>query len=85
MGKALIYIANEVPQQKIDAYIILQSATSDRDYIERNLVVLKTVFGEAAPKKAIILVTKAEDLLNDGPGAAKKNKNKCMAKLKGYA
>ena len=65
MGRALIYIANEVEGQKIDAYLIVQSAESDRSYVESALNTLKTVFGEAAPKKAIILVTKAEALLSD--------------------
>ena len=74
MGRALIYIANEVEGQKIDAYLIVQSAESDRSYVESALNTLKTVFGEAAPKKAIILVTKAECLLDNSKKAKAKQK-----------
>ena len=45
----------------------MESIKSDRSYLETNLKTLKAVFGAAAVKKTIILLTKAEAVLDDNP------------------
>lgn len=72
MGKALMYLVKRASSLKVDGFIIVQSAKADRIYIERNLLILKAVFGAAAPKRTIILVTKAEDVLDDSPMGKRK-------------
>ena len=67
MGKALMYLVKRASSLNVDGFIIVQSAKADRTYIERNLLILKAVFGDAAPRRTIILVTKAEDSLDDSP------------------
>ena len=84
MGKALMYLVNRASSMNVDGFIIVQSAKADRTYIERNLLILKAVFGDAAPRRTIILVTKAEDVLDDSP-MSKRKRALVITKMKEYA
>ena len=56
---------------------------SDRSYVEHNLKVLTDVYGPAAPKRTVILITKGEDVLIQGR-KGKKKREEALSKFDGY-
>jgi len=56
---------------------------SDRSYVEHNLKVLTDVYGPAAPKRTVILITKGEDVLIETKKGMKKRKL-ALSKFDGY-
>lgn len=56
---------------------------SDRSYVEYNLKILEDVYGSAAPKRTVILITKGEDILVEGK-RGKRKREEALKKFEGY-